>query len=64
MRPRSFAHDVLQKCALASPRVRVVPVSGVFWSDWGSEPRVIDSLKTSGYFDRLKITADKRAQLG
>jgi mannose-1-phosphate guanylyltransferase len=64
MRPRSFAHDVLQKCALASPRVRVVPVSGVFWSDWGSEPRVIDSLKTNGYFDRLKITADKRAQLG
>jgi mannose-1-phosphate guanylyltransferase len=64
MRPCSFAHEVLQKCALASPHVRVVPVSGVFWSDWGSEPRVIESLKTNGYFDRLKITADKRAQLG
>jgi mannose-1-phosphate guanylyltransferase len=64
MKPRCFAHEVLQKCALASPRVRVVPVSGVFWSDWGSEPRVVESLKTNGYFDRLKITADKSAQLG
>ncbi|HEY6198732.1 MAG TPA: sugar phosphate nucleotidyltransferase [Candidatus Binatia bacterium] len=64
MKPRCFAHEVLQKCALANPRVRVLPVSGVFWSDWGSEPRVVESLKMSGYFDRLQITADKRAQLG
>ena len=64
VKPRCFAHEVLQKCALASPRVRVLPVSGVFWSDWGSEPRVVESLKINGYFDRLKITADKRAQLG
>jgi len=56
---------VLQKCALLRPaRIRALPVAGVYWSDWASEERLVDSLKKTGYFDRLKKTAADRAQLG
>lgn len=65
LRPLSFTSDVLQKCAALRPaRIRVLPVAGVFWSDWGSEERLVESLKRNGYFDRLKKTDDNRAQLG
>ena len=63
--PLCFTRDVLQKCAPVKPaRVRALPVGGVFWSDWGTEQRVVDSLKQTGYFDRLKKTADTGAPLG
>jgi mannose-1-phosphate guanylyltransferase len=63
--PLSFTSDVLQKCASLTPaRIRALPVAGVFWSDWGSEERLVESLKRTGYFDRLKKTDDTRAQLG
>ena len=66
LQPRDFIAEVLQKCALLRPpRIRVLPVGGVFWSDWASEPRVIESLKKTGYLDRLKKTADVNTmQLG
>ena len=65
LQPSSFTRDVLQKCALLRPaRIRALPVEGVYWSDWASEERLVDSLKKTGYFDRLKKTAADRAQLG
>jgi mannose-1-phosphate guanylyltransferase len=65
LRPLSFTADVLQKCASLRPaRIRALPVAGVFWSDWGSEGRLVESLKRTGYFDRLKKTDDNRSQLG
>jgi mannose-1-phosphate guanylyltransferase len=65
LQPLSFTTDVLQKCAQLKPaRIRALPVAGVFWSDWGSEARLVDSLKRTGYFDRLKKTDDNRAQMG
>jgi mannose-1-phosphate guanylyltransferase len=65
LQPLSFTTDVLQKCAQLKPaRIRALPVAGVFWSDWGSEGRLVESLKRTGYFDRLKKTDDNRAQLG
>jgi mannose-1-phosphate guanylyltransferase len=65
LQPLSFTADVLQKCAQLKPaRIRALPIAGVFWSDWGSEARLVDSLKRTGYFDRLKKTDDNRAQLG
>ncbi|HTM09548.1 MAG TPA: sugar phosphate nucleotidyltransferase [Verrucomicrobiae bacterium] len=64
LQPLCF-NDVLHKCAALRPaRIRVLPVSGVFWSDWGSEARIADSLKQTGYFDRLKKTADTGVPLG
>ena len=63
--PLCFVHDVLQAAVLANPAsVRVLPISGVFWSDWRTEVRIVDSLKKTGYFDRLKKTADNTARLG
>jgi mannose-1-phosphate guanylyltransferase len=65
LQPLSFTTDVLQKCAALRPaRIRALPVAGVFWSDWRSEERIVESLKRTGYFDRLKKTDDNRAQLG
>jgi hypothetical protein len=44
-----------KKCAALRPaRIRALPVAGVFWSDWRSEERIVESLKRTGYFDRLK----------
>lgn len=62
--PFCFARGVLQKSALASRRVRVLPLAGVGWSDWGSEPRLLQSLKSNGYFDRLTKTTAKHVQPG
>jgi mannose-1-phosphate guanylyltransferase len=63
--PLSFSDEVLQRCALSSPaQIRVVPLSGVLWSDWSSAPRIIESLKTTGYIDRLTKTPNHRLQVG
>jgi mannose-1-phosphate guanylyltransferase len=60
-----FIRDVLQAAALEDPaRIRVLPVAGVFWSDWRSEARIVDSLKRTGYFDRLKKNADNTVRVG
>lgn len=65
LRPASFSREVLERCALLNPaQVSVLPVAGVFWSDWGSEPRILNSLKKTGYLGRLQKTADNRLPAG
>jgi mannose-1-phosphate guanylyltransferase len=36
-----------------SLRLSVLPLRGVFWSDWGSEARILSDLKRTGYQERL-----------
>ncbi|HEX9443490.1 MAG TPA: sugar phosphate nucleotidyltransferase [Candidatus Binatia bacterium] len=65
LKPASFSREVLERSALLNPgQVYVLPVAGVFWSDWGSEPRILNSLKKTGYLNRLQKTADGRLPLG
>jgi mannose-1-phosphate guanylyltransferase len=51
--PVNFSRDMLEIFALRHPlRFLVLPVRGVFWSDWGSEYRVTDTLKKIGYLEK------------
>ncbi len=63
----NFSKDLLEGFDLHSRnQLSVVPMSGVFWSDWGSENRIIAVLKSIGYLDRLPgglLPDDARDQL-
>ncbi|HEY2990961.1 MAG TPA: sugar phosphate nucleotidyltransferase [Candidatus Binatia bacterium] len=59
--PINFSKEVLEAGAMARPsRMSVLAVSGVLWSDWGSEERVLNCLTQAGYIDRLLPVADDR----
>lgn len=46
MEPLNFSKGVLEVIAQRDPsRLWVLPVRGVCWSDWGSEKRIVNSLK-------------------
>ena len=40
------------------PRLAVIPVNGVLWSDWGSAPRIMKILQETGYIKHLHRTMD------
>ena len=51
----NFSEEVLQPLALVRPScLSVLPVAGVFWSDWGSKSRIVNSLKKTGHLNRLQ----------
>ena len=55
MKGMNFSEEVLQPLALVRPfTLSVLPVSGVFWSDWGSKTRIVSSLKKTGNLNRLQ----------
>ena len=55
MKPVNFSQGVLEALALVRPScLSVLPISEVFWSDWGSEHRIVSALKKTGYADRLQ----------
>ena len=55
LKPVNFSEVILQGLSLLRPsRMSVLPVSGVYWSDWGSRRRVMSALKKTGYLDRLQ----------
>lgn len=55
MKCRNFSEKVLQPLPLIRPsNLAVLPISGVFWSDWGSKSRVVSSLKKAGHLNRLQ----------
>jgi len=57
LRPVNFSEVILQGLSLLRPsRMSVLPVSGVYWSDWGSRHRVVSALKKTGYLARLEAT--------
>lgn len=59
--PTNFSKALLEKL----PRHQrfslfVVPVSGVFWSDWGSQDRLLGDLLRTGYIARVKGVSESR----
>ena len=54
LKPVNFSEMILQGLSLLRPpRMSVLPVTGVYWSDWGSRHRVVSALKKTGYLPRL-----------
>jgi mannose-1-phosphate guanylyltransferase len=52
--PVNFSTGLLEVLARQQPsRLLVLPVHGVTWSDWGSERRLIGTLKKLGHLDRV-----------
>lgn len=55
MKPTNFSKGLLEKLPLHHRScLSVLPVSGVFWSDWGSADRLVSDLKKTGYIERLQ----------
>jgi mannose-1-phosphate guanylyltransferase len=60
MRQSNFSKELLEALAVQQrPRLAVIPVNGVLWSDWGSEPRIMKILQETGYVNRLHRNMDK-----
>jgi mannose-1-phosphate guanylyltransferase len=59
IKPRNFSTGLLEAVSLLRPScISVLPVSGVFWSDWGSEYRIVSALKRTGYLGRLQAATE------
>jgi len=54
----NFSHAVLTPC---TDRLRVLPVPGVGWSDWGSADRILDSALRLGQFEELATRLKSRS---
>jgi len=54
IKPLSFSKGLLEIVPVQHLlRLSVLPMRGVFWSDWGSEVRILNDLKKFGYQERL-----------
>lgn len=55
----NFSHDLLQK---APEHIAVVPLEGVYWSDWGNPERILHTIKWLGKTPAfpLSLVPDKR----
>ncbi len=54
LNPVNFSHGLLQSLSSQRPcPVLVLPVQGVYWSDWGSEERIVSVLGRIRYLERL-----------
>ncbi|MBI4525538.1 MAG: NTP transferase domain-containing protein [Deltaproteobacteria bacterium] len=55
-----FSKEFLEVLAARNPdSISVLPVRGVFWSDWGTKERVISTLRKTGYLGRLNRIAEE-----
>jgi hypothetical protein len=60
MQPVNLSKGLLELFPLErSPALCVLPVSGIHWSDWGSEQRIIHVLESAGYTARLNGVSQK-----
>jgi len=63
--PSNFSKEILEPLANdKSARLVTVPVRNVLWSDWGSESRVMEVLRKTGYASRLNNLGRMRKQIG
>jgi mannose-1-phosphate guanylyltransferase len=53
----NFSHAVLTPC---TDRLRVLPVPGIGWSDWGSADRILDSALRLGQLEELATRLKNR----
>ena len=61
IKPKNFSVTVLEALSLLRPPcISVLPVSGVFWSDWGSEYRIVSTLRKTGYLQRFQAAVETR----
>jgi mannose-1-phosphate guanylyltransferase len=61
IKPRNFSVTLLEALSLLRPScISVLPVSGVFWSDWGSEHRIVSTLRKTGYLERFQAAVETR----
>ena len=52
--PLNFSRDVIEPLARShSTQLLALPVENVLWSDWGSESRIMEILRQTGYAGRL-----------
>lgn len=60
MKPVNFSSGLLSPLSLKYPsHLRVIPVRGVFWSDWGSEQRIIKTLQKKDFNRPLRCCASR-----
>jgi mannose-1-phosphate guanylyltransferase len=56
MEPVNFSKGLLERVTYDDPlRISVIPVRGVWWSDWGSERRLVEGLEMVGNADERPI---------
>ncbi len=59
MKQSNFSKELLEALAVRHrPRLAVIPVNGVLWSDWGAAPRIMKILQEIGYIERLHRTME------
>jgi mannose-1-phosphate guanylyltransferase len=59
----NFSKEILEPLAHDFPsRLVAFPVRNVLWSDWGSETRILEILRTIGYASRLNAPAHAARQ--
>jgi mannose-1-phosphate guanylyltransferase len=52
--PLNFSRDIIEPLARShSTQLLALPVDNVLWSDWGSESRIMEILRQTGYAGRL-----------
>jgi len=52
--PLNFSRDIIEPLARShSAQLLALPVENVLWSDWGSESRIMEILRQTGYAGRL-----------
>lgn len=62
MAASNLSKELLEVFAMKEPRhLAVLPVNGVRWSDWGSAPRIVQSLQAIGYIKHLHRTMENTA---
>ena len=57
LRTHDFCRDLIGPCDLHSRnQFSVIPMAGLFWSDWGSTSRILSTLEKLNYPDRIRST--------
>src|SRR5258705_11723195 len=63
--PLNFSHDFIEPLARShSAKLLTLPVQNVLWSDWGSESRIMEILRQTGYDTRLNGLTKARPLTG
>jgi len=60
--PMNFSRGLLEVLSQQQPsRLSVLAVRGVFWSDWGSEERILSALRQAGHATQLQSLTARAA---
>jgi hypothetical protein len=59
----NFSRGLMEPLALEQPSsLWVLPVRGVFWSDWGSEQRIVSTVQKNGSVDQIHQNPEHRQE--